>query len=218
MSGMRRFSPATLVIALIAVLVSSAGAGVLRGELTFAGGRARGRNYADAVVWIAQLPDKVETSLIQTRGRWPWSKPKPIVFPMPRLVETGHHYEPRVTVLVAGTPIEVRNEDQVWHGTFSVTPGGTFDLGKRAPGSVDTVRFQQPGRFAMRCDIHPEMSGWVAVTPNHAYARVDEAGQWQLPALPPGEYELHAWHPDRGETHVAVHVPMKGDTLIRLHW
>jgi len=101
MSGMRRFLPATLVIVLIAVLVSSAGAGVLRGELTFAGGRSRGRNYADAVVWIAQLPDKVETSLIQTRGRWPWSKPKPIVFPMPRLVETGHHYEPRVSVLVA---------------------------------------------------------------------------------------------------------------------
>ena len=80
------------------------------------------------------------------------------------------------------------------------------------------MHFQQPGVFAMRCDIHPDMSGWIAVTPNHAYARVDESGQWQLPTLPPGEYELHAWHPDRGETHVAVHVPAKGDTLIHLHW
>ena len=218
MSGMRRFVPATLVIALIAAVVSTAGAGVLRGELTFAGSRGRGRNYDDAVVWIAQLPDKVERKLLEVRGRWPWSKPKPLTLPVPRLVETGHHYEPRVTVVVAGSPIEVRNEDQVWHGTFSVTPGGTFDLGKRAPGSVDTVRFQQPGLFAMRCDIHPEMSGWVAVTPNHAYARVDQSGQWQLPALPPGEYELHAWHPDRGETHVGVHVPARGDTLIRLRW
>jgi protocatechuate 3,4-dioxygenase beta subunit len=47
---------------------------------------------------------------------------------------------------------------------------------------------------------------------------VDESGQWQLPSLPPGEYELHAWHPDRGETHVAVHVPARGDTLVRLRW
>lgn len=218
MSGMRRFVPATLVIALIAAVVSTAGAGVLRGELTFAGSRGRGRNYNDAVVWIAQLPDKVERKLVEGPRRWPWSKPKPLALPVPRLVETGHHYEPHVSVLVAGSPIEVRNEDQVWHGTFSVTPGGTFDLGKRAPGSVDTVRFRQPGLFAMRCDIHPAMSGWVAVTPNHAYARVDEAGQWQLPALPPGEYELHAWHPDRGETHVGVHVPVHGDTLIRLRW
>ena len=215
---MRRFAPAMLVIALIAAMVTTAGAGVLRGELSFAGTRVRGRHYDDAVVWIAQLPEAAERKLVEVRGRWPWSKSRPLAIPMPRLVETGHHYEPRVSVLVAGSAIEVRNQDQVWHGTFSVTPGGTFDLGKRAPGSVDTVHFQQPGLFAMRCDIHPDMSGWIAVTPNHAYARVDESGQWQLPSLPPGEYELHAWHPDRGETHVAVHVPAKGDTLIRLHW
>ena len=215
---MRPIGPATLVIALIAAVVSTAGAGVLRGELTFAGPRVHGRHYDDAVVWIAQLPDAAERNLVQVRGRWPWSKPRPLQIPMARLVETGHHYEPHVSVLVVGSPIEVRNQDQVWHGTFSVTPGGTFDLGKRAPGSVDTVRFQQPGVFAMRCDIHPDMSGWIAVTPNHAYARVDESGQWQLPSLPPGEYELHAWHPDRGETRVAVHVPAHGDTLVRLHW
>jgi hypothetical protein len=215
---MRRFAPAMLGIALIAAVVTTAGAGVLRGELTFAGARVRGRHYDDAVVWIAQLPEAAERKLVQVRGRWPWSKSRPLVIPMPRLVETGHHYEPHVSVLVAGSAIEVRNQDEVWHGTFSVTPGGNFDLGKRAPGSVDTVHFQQPGVFAMRCDIHPDMSGWIAVTPNHAYARVDESGQWQLPTLPPGEYELHAWHPDRGETHVTVHVPAKGDTLIRLHW
>lgn len=214
---MRRFSPALLAIALIAAVVTTAGAGVLHGELTFAGQRGRGRKYDDAVVWIAQLPDAVDRKLVQGGRHWPWSK-KPRPAQMPRLVETGHHYEPRVSVLVVGSGIEVRNEDTVWHGTFSVSPGGTFDLGKRAPGSIDTVRFQQPGVFAMRCDIHPEMSGWIAVTPNHAYARVDESGQWQLPPLPAGEYELHAWHPDRGETRVAVRVPARGDTLIRLRW
>jgi len=218
MSGMRRLAPAMLMIALVAAAVTTAGAGVLRGELSFAGARVRGRHFDDAIVWIAQLPDAVEKKLVQGGRRWPWSKPRPLRLPVPRLVETGHHYEPHVSVQVVGAPIEVRNEDEVWHGTFSVTPGGTFDLGKRAPGSVDTLRFAKPGVFTMRCDIHPDMSGWIAVTPNHAYARVDESGQWQLPSLPPGEYELHAWHPDRGETHVVVRVPAHGDTLIRLHW
>jgi plastocyanin len=205
-----------LVIALAAAVVTTAAAGVLRGELSLAGGRARGRHFDDAVVWIAQLPEPVEKKLVKVGFRLPWkAKPKAHV---PTLVETGHHYEPRVSVLVVGAPIEVRNEDKVWHGTFSVTRGGAFDLGKRAPGSVDTLRFAKPGQFSMRCDIHPDMSGWIAVTPNHAYARVDESGQWQLPSLPPGDYELHAWHPDRGETRVAVHVPARGDTLIRLHW
>jgi hypothetical protein len=205
-----------LVIALVATTVTAAAAGVLRGELSFAGSAVRGRRFDDAVVWIAHVPEPVERKLVKGGFRLPWSKQRPVL--VPTLVETGHHYAPRVSVLPAGTPIEVRNEDQVWHGTFSVTPGGAFDLGKRAPGSVDTLRFAKPGLFAMRCDIHPNMSGYIAVTPNHAYARVDESGQWQLPSLPPGAYELHAWHPDRGETRVGVSVPAHGDTLIRLHW
>jgi hypothetical protein len=213
---MRQLAPAMLAIALVAAVVSTAAAGVLRGELSFAGGRAKGRHFDDAVVWIAQVPEKVETKLVKGGFRLPWKKAPPIR--VPTLIETGHHYEPRVSVLVVGSPIEVRNQDKVWHGTFSVTPGGTFDLGKRAPGSVDTLHFAKPGQFAMRCDIHPEMSGWIAVTPNHAYARVDESGQWQLPSLPPGDYDLRAWHPDRGETRVAVRVPARGDTLIRLRW
>ena len=216
MSGMRHLAPAMLVIALVTAVATAAGAGVLRGELSLAGGSVRGRRVDDAVVWIAQVPEPVERKLVKGGFRWPWKKPR--VLPAPSLVETGHHYEPHVSVLTVGTPIEVRNEDNVWHGTFSVTPGGTFDLGKRAPGSVDTLRFARPGLFAMRCDIHPKMSGWIAVVPNHAYARVDESGQWQLPSLPSGTYELHAWHPDRGETRLAVSVPARGDTLIRLHW
>ena len=214
---MRRLTPIVLAIALATAAVTTAtAAGVLRGELSFAGPRVRGRHFDDAVVWIEQVPETVERKLVKGGFRLPWKKPPPVH--VPTLVETGHHYEPRVSVLTVASPIEVRNQDKVWHGTFSVTPGGTFDLGKRAPGSIDTLRFAKPGLFAMRCDIHPEMSGWIAVTPNHAYARVDESGQWQLPSLPSGEYELRAWHPDRGTTRVTVRVPARGDTLIRLHW
>ena len=213
---MTRLTPTVLAIALATAAVTTAAAGVLRGELSFAGPRTRGRHYDDAVVWIEPLPDKVESKLVKGGFRLPWKK-KPTVH-VPTLVETGHHYEPRVSVLLLNSPIEVRNQDNVYHGTFSVSPGRAFDLGKRAPGSVDTLRFAKPGLVVMRCDIHPDMSGWVVVMPNHAYARVDESGQWQLPSLPSGEYELRAWHPDRGETRVTVRVPARGDTLIRLHW
>jgi hypothetical protein len=205
-----------LAVAVATASATSAIAGVMHGELTFAGPRVHGRAFDDAVVWIAQLPEPVEKKLVKGGHRWPWSAPRKLETPM--LVEKGHRYVPRVSVVVVQQPLEVRNQDQVWHGTFSVSPGGTFDLGKRAPGAVDTVRFTNAGVFAMRCDIHPEMSGWIVAMPNHAYARVDESGRWQLPVLPPGAYELHAWHPDRGETKVAVHLPAHGDTLVRLHW
>ena len=213
---MRRFAPLVLAVSLAATVVTAAAAGVLRGELSFAGPKVRGRHFDDAVVWIERVPEKVERKLVKGGFRWPWQKRRPVH--VPTLIETGHHYEPHVSVLPVGSPIEVRNQDTVYHGTFSVTPGGAFELGKRAPGSTDTLRFAKPALIVMRCDIHPDMSGWIAVTPNHAYARVDESGHWQLPSLPKGEYELRAWHPDRGETRVNVRVPARGDTLIRLHW
>src|SRR5881394_3500600 len=103
MSGMRRIAPTMLVVALVAAVATTAAAGVLRGELTFAGARTRGRHFDDAIVWIAQLPDPVEKKLVQGSHRWPWKK-KPRPLPVPSLVEVGHQYEPRVSVLVVGSP------------------------------------------------------------------------------------------------------------------
>ena len=93
-----------------------------------------------------------------------------------------------------------------------------LELGKRAPGAVDTLRFAKPGVVTLRCDIHPEMTGYVVVTPNHAFARADSAGLWRLPDLPAGEYVVHTWRPDRGETKHTVHMPAHGDTLLSLRW
>src|SRR5262245_17475955 len=146
---------AVLLLALASAVATTAVAGVLHGEVSFNGGKPRVKRLDETVVWIAELPEPVERKLVKGGFRFPWQeRPKPHV---PTLVEAGHHYEPRVSVVVVGTPIEVKNEDQVWHGTFSVTPGAAFDLGKRAPGSVDTLRFAKAGLVAMQCDIDPEM-------------------------------------------------------------
>jgi hypothetical protein len=89
----------------------------------------------------------------------------------------------------------MRNADRQWHGVFSVTPGLGFELGKRAPGRVDTLRFAHPGTVNVRCDIHPESPRRLLIVPNHAFVRVDSLGRWALPDLPAGTYALRAWRP-----------------------
>src|SRR5262249_35103104 len=156
--------------------VSSARAGAFHGQVPEPEGSEHGHHSEDVIVWLEQVPEKVERKLTGGGRRWFWQAPrKP---PLASLLETGQHYAPRVSVVPAGSPLEIRNGDSVWHGTFSVSPGAAFELGKRAPGSVDTLRFATPGVVTLRCDIHPDMTGYVVVTPNHAYTRPDSSGLW----------------------------------------
>ena len=167
-------------------------------------------------MWLEQVPPSTERDLALGRRSWFLGRRRPP--PRPRLVATRLHYEPRVVVVAAGDSLEIRNEDRVWHGTFSVSPERTFELGKRAPGSSDTLRFEQTGEIQVRCDIHPDMSATVVVTPNHAFVRPNAAGEWLLPKLPEGAYVVRAWAPGLPELRQEVSVPRIGDTVLQLHW
>ena len=209
----RRF----LAALLLALSASSAAAGALNGSVAL--GRspnARRARARDTVIWLEQLPEKTERQLTRPPARWfRHRRPPP---PLPLIIESGRSYHPHVLALAAGSALVIRNEDQVWHGTFSVSPARAFELGKRPPGRADTLSFDSTGVVALRCDIHPDMSAFVVVTPNHAFTQPDSAGQWRLPDLPAGHYVVHAWRPEHRDLHRAVDVPSRGTVNLSLHW
>jgi hypothetical protein len=168
------------------------------------------------VVWLDSIPERSERNL--ARGWSPGWFRRRVPEPAPVLVQSELRFEPAVVTVVVGHPLEIRNRDGVWHGAFSVSPANPFDLGKRPPGRVDSVRFKQPGLVPVRCDIHPEMSATVVVTPNHARARPDSSGRWQLPSVPKGRYVLRAWAPGREELRREVSVPRSGFARVELRW
>ena len=210
----RRVLTALLVLPL-ALAADLACAAAIHGDVTLPKGRSA--RVRDAVVWLEQVPDKVERRLVSGGRRWIWRRTRP-----PRsaatVVEVGLHFDPRVLAVAAGDAVVFRNADTVWHGAFSMTKGSGFELGKRAPGSVDTVRFEKPGVIALRCDIHPAMSAYVVVTPNHAFVHPEADGYWRLPDVPAGTYVVHAWYPDLSEMERQVRMPARGDTLVQLRW
>ena len=193
-------------------------AGTVVGDVVMRGpaeGETRVRP-AQTVVWLEAIPEKTERDLARGPRRGWFGRRHPR--PAPRLAQTAGRFEPRVVTVVAGRKVVIRNNDKVWHGVFSVSRTGAFDLGKRAPGRADSVLFEKPGVIAVRCDLHPDESAFVVVTPNHASAQAHENGAWRLPEVPEGRYVLRAWAPGRSELRRDVDVPRKGEAKVSLRW
>lgn len=210
--------PHRLLAGILSLLITTAStAGELRGSVSL--GHSAEELHArvrDAVIWIEQVPTKTEQQLTRAPFRWFWERHQ--TPPLTRVVQSGRRYHPHVIPLSAGSRLVIRNEDDVWHGPFSVSPASGFDLGKLAPGRADTVSFDSSGVVAVRCDIFPDMSLFVVVTPNHAFTQPDSSGLWRLPELPAGHYVVHAWHPDRGDSRHDVDLPAHGRVTLPLHW
>ena len=201
-----------IAVALLALIAARSSAGTLRGVVSL----PKSERAQDTVVWLEQIPDRAEQQLVRPPRHWPFQHPP--TPPLPVIVEAGRRYQPHILAIAAGSHVVLKNKDDVWHGTFSVSPALTFDLGKRPPGHEDTLGFPLPGLVALRCDIHPAMSAFVMVAPNHAFTRAEADGSWQLPKLPAGHYVVHAWHPEKPELRREVDVPERGEASLTLHW
>jgi plastocyanin len=133
---------------------------------------------AGAVVWLTP-----------TKGEAP--KPPEKVF---RLVQKNKHFSPHLLVVPVGSAVFFPNEDPFFHNVFSVYEGTRFDLGLYESGSSKEVRFTRPGPSYVFCNIHPEMSAVIMVMTTPYYATTDEAGDYSIEGVPPGEYEFSVWY------------------------
>jgi hypothetical protein len=213
-----RIRVAAAIVALLA-MTEPAAAGVLRGRLELSSSSRRkppanevakpDPRLKDAVVYLERVPEAVERRL--TRRWWFQPRPKP-----PRVRQFGLRFTPRVVAVAAGSEIVFENADRVFHNAFSVSASKRFDLGRYPPGHRDTVTFDRAGVANLHCDVHPEELGFVVVCPNHAFARPDSLGWFELPKLVPGVYLLRAWHPRRGEAKRQVVMPARGDLTVEL--
>jgi plastocyanin len=169
------------------------------------GGRAPARGLVtDAVVYLAKIPAVAESAMAQMPG------------PRPQLAQQQESFKPRVVAVARGYQVDFPNRDPIYHNVFSLSPTRRFDLGKYRQGRSKTVRFDRVGLVRVYCDIHAEMEAFVLVVPNHAFAQPGTDGSFELPDLPPGAYELRAWHPDLPEIVRTVQIPAHGDARVEL--
>lgn len=103
-------------------------------------------------------------------------------------------FNPQITVVTVGTPVNFPNFDTVRHHVYSFSPIKTFELKLYAGVPNTPVVFDKPGAAVLGCNIHDQMAAWVVVVDTPYHARTNAAGQAVLEGIPAGSYKLRAWH------------------------
>ena len=47
---------------------------------------------------------------------------------------------------------------------------------------------------SLLCNVHPEMAGYIVVSPTPYFAETDASGNYKIDNVPDGKYNVVAWH------------------------
>src|SRR5215467_1039681 len=130
--------------------------------------------------------------------------------------QKGLLFQPHILVVQAGTTVDFLNSDKVAHNVFwpslmqgsKKLPGknlGTWPQGEKRP-----FKFDQSGVASLLCNVHPEMAGYIVISPTPYFAKTDKGGAYKIDNVPDGQYNVVAWH--EGAKNSSKAVSVSGDT------
>ena len=179
-----------MMVMVLAVLAMAANAGTISGKVSGVAG--------ESVVYVDGIAGK--------------TFPPPTQHPL--VDQKGLQFQPHITVVQAGTTVEFLNSDAVAHNVFWTSVGGNkklgHNLGTWPKGEKRSFKFDTPGAVPLLCNVHPEMSGYVVVSPTPYFAETDKSGTYKIENVPDGSYTLTAWH--EGAKNQSKPVTVSGDT------
>jgi plastocyanin len=124
---------------------------------------------------------------------------------------------PHVVAVQQGTTVDFQNSDPVGHNVYWPSISGNkklaHNLGTWPKGDKKSFQFNDPGVASLLCNVHPEMSGYVVVSPTPYFAVTDKDGNFEIKNVPAGNYTLKTWSEDGKPTTQAVEVTASGATV-----
>ncbi|HUD53973.1 MAG TPA: carboxypeptidase regulatory-like domain-containing protein [Terracidiphilus sp.] len=128
--------------------------------------------------------------------------------------QKGLMFVPHIVAIQQGTTVEFLNSDSVAHNVFWSAINGNkklgHNLGTWPQGQRKSFQFQDPGVIPLLCNVHPEMSAFVIVSPTPYFAETDKSGAFSIDNVPDGAYTVTAWH--EGAKSKSNPVKVAGDT------
>jgi hypothetical protein len=121
---------------------------------------------------------------------------KPLQIPEQRRFLDQRHcrYEPHIVLVPSNGTLQMKSSDAVLH-TIHMDGAASFNLTFPSPNQVISRVMHTPGLVNVKCNAgHTWMNAEIMVTPNPYYTVTDESGNFELTYVPPGEYEIVAWH------------------------
>ena len=169
---MKRFAP--VVIMAIAACSTAALAGSIHGKVSGVKG--------ESVVYVEAVAGKT--------------------FPAPSqhvtIDQKGLMFAPHIVAVQQGTTVEFLNSDSVAHNVFWPSVGGNkklgHNLGTWPQGQRQSFKFDASGVVPLFCNVHPDMAGYLIVSPTPYFATTDKTGAYKIDNVPDGSYTVTAWN------------------------
>jgi plastocyanin len=116
----------------------------------------------------------------------------------PVMDQKGLVFNPHVMLVQQGTTVEFLNSDNVQHNVFWPSVSGNkkegHNMGTWPKGEKRSFTFNTPGVVPLLCNVHPEMAGYIIVSPTPYFAETDASGNYKIENVPDGKYNVVAWH------------------------
>jgi hypothetical protein len=103
-------------------------------------------------------------------------------------------YEPHILLVPSNSSLQMKSSDATLH-TIHMDGAATYNLPFPFTNQVITRDMRTVGLVNLRCNGgHTWMNAEMFVVPHPYYAVTDESGKFELSGVPPGEYQVVAWH------------------------
>jgi hypothetical protein len=129
------------------------------------------------------------------------------------LLTEGCRLTPRVQAAIVGGTLNVRSADAVTHRTRFIRARDTVAvIPETEEGQVvPTERIlAADGLIEVRCDAHPWSRAWLLAFRHPYFATTDANGAFTIDSVPPGRYQLSAWHERFGVVRDSVTIAATG--------
>ena len=165
---------ACVLMTMVAGLLQAAWAGEIEGKVAGVKGKS--------VVYVDTIAGKT----------FPAPKDRPTID------QKGLMFSPHIVVVQQGTTVDFQNGDTVAHNVFWPSVGGdkkqTKNLGTWPKGEKRSYTFDKAGIVPLLCNVHPDMMGYLIVSPTPYFAETDDNGNYKIKDVPDGSYKLVVWH------------------------
>jgi hypothetical protein len=127
-------------------------------------------------------------------------------------------FQPHVLALGIGSALTIVNRDPILHSAharlhefrngwdntstldiFSEPIETSFNFAFPAQNSTAVQKMDKPGLIRLRSEVgYDWMSGYILVMPHRYFAVTNAEGKFELPEMPPAQYDLVLWHETLG--------------------